>query len=102
MANLCSDHNIVLHSGLSAKIAIFLTFWQVDSENRAFSELRIDSHLAAVQERQVLHDREAEPGSAHVAGSRPVNPVKTLEKPLQMLHRDTVAIVLDEDLIARS
>lgn len=41
------------------KIAIFLAFWQVDSKNRAFSELRIDGHLAAVQERQVFHYREA-------------------------------------------
>ena len=75
----------------------FLVFWQVDGKNRAFSELRIDGHLAAVEERQVLHNGESQSGTAHVARPGAVDPVKTLEQPFQMLRRNPVAIVLDKD-----
>ena len=78
-----------------AKNGQFFSVLAVDGKNRAFSELRIDGHLAAVEERQVLHN-ESQSGTAHVARPGAVDPVKTLEQPFQMLRQNPVAIVLDK------
>ena len=57
----------------------------------------VDFEKAAVAVDDVLDDREAEPGAAHLARARGVDPVKALGQPRQVLARDAVAAVAHRD-----
>ena len=74
----------------------------MEGKSTTFSEFRRDRHLATVKQRQMLYDRESKSGATHISGSGSVNSIKPLEETLQMLGRNSVAIVMDEDPIARS
>src|SRR5262245_23643997 len=50
----------------------------------------------------MLHYRQAQAGASHITGTGPVNAVETLEKPLEMLSRNTVAVILNQDLVTRA
>ena len=74
----------------------------MEGKSTAFCEFRRDRHLTAVKKRQMLYDRESEPGATHISGSGSVNSIKPLKQTLQMLGGNSVTIVMDEDLVARS
>jgi len=50
----------------------------------------------------VLHNRESEARAAHVPRTGAVDAVEALEQSLQVLCRNSVAIVAHKDLVARS
>ena len=53
--------------------------------------------IAAVQLRDVFHDRKAEPGSAEFADARFVGPIKTLENSRQIARRNSDALIRNTD-----
>src|SRR5215213_1653806 len=75
---------------------------QVNGERAAFAEFRGDGDFTTMQQRDVFHDREAEAGAAHVSRARTINAIKAFEQSLQVLRRNTVAVVLNEDSVACS
>lgn len=60
-------------------LRFFLGFWEVDGKGSAFPEVGGDGNFAAVQERQVLHNRQSQAGSAHLTRPCTVDSVETFE-----------------------
>ena len=74
----------------------------MDSEGGALANLRGHRDLASVEKSQVLHDGQSKAGAAHIPRPGAVDPIKALEQPLQMLCWNAVAVVLHQNLVARS
>src|SRR5215207_1696389 len=79
-----------------------LTFWEVDGECTSLAQLRRDGHLAAMQQRQMLHNREPETCAAHISRTRTVDSIETLEQSLEMLRRDSITVVVNQNLVTRT
>ena len=88
--------------GLIIELLRRSSFWQVNGEGAALAKLGSDGHFPAVQEGQVFDYGETETGAAHVSRTRPVNAIKALEESFEMLCGNTVAVVLDQNLVACS
>ena len=68
---------------------------QIDGEGRAAADaLAVGAHLAAVQERDVAHQREADAQAARAARRRGVGLGEAVEHVRQELRRDADAVVL--------
>ena len=67
-------------------------------KNRAFAEFAADPDLRAVDHSGVLDDGEAQTGAAHFLGTTLVDPVKTLEDPVQIFSGNPDSVVLDGEL----
>ena len=72
----------------------------MNRKRTALPKFRLDGDFAAVQQGEVLDDGQPEAGSAHIPGTRPVDAVKTFEKPFEMLRWNALAVVSYEDAIA--
>src|SRR5688572_11187057 len=70
---------------------------QVDPHRRALTLLADDLEPAAVAQRDMLGDGEAEPGAADRAAAARVDAVEALGEAGQMLGRDALALVDDAD-----
>src|ERR1700740_2984950 len=66
---------------------------QEDGEDRADPGCALDLEESAMVVEDVLDDRQAEPGAAHLAGARRVDPVESFGQPGQVLARDSLAPV---------
>ena len=71
-------------------------------KSAAFSDFGTDGHLASVQQGQMLNDREPQTRATHVSRPRSIDPVKALKETLEMLRRNSIAVVMHEDLVARA
>ncbi len=74
----------------------------MNGESAALAQFGSDGHFPSVQQRQVFDYGESETGAAHVSRTRPVNAIKALEESLEMLGRNTVAVVLNQNLVTCS
>jgi hypothetical protein len=77
-----------------------LKLGKVDREGCTFAKFRSHGNLPAVQEREMFDYREPEAGATDVARTGAVDTVETFEKPFEVLGRNTVAVVVHENLIA--
>ena len=68
-----------------------------DRKYRAFAEFTFDTDLRAVDHSGVFDDGEAQTGAAHFVGVALVDPVETLEDPVQVLGRNADSIVRDSE-----
>src|SRR5699024_781235 len=71
---------------------------QPEREGRALAGQRPGGDLAAVIARDVLHDRQAQPGAAGRARAGAVHPEEPFEDPLQMVLGDADPLILHGDL----
>src|ERR1043165_5876936 len=99
MADSHGFANIVLRAILGGNA---LVFRQVHGEGASLPEFGFDGDLAAVQQRQVLHDREAETGAAHLTRPRAIDAIEALEERSEMLRWNAVAVVAHADLLSWS
>src|SRR5581483_985329 len=72
-------------------------FGKRKNESGAFPRLALRDDLSPVGLHDVLHDRQSQAGSAEVARTGPVDPVKTLEDPGEIFLRNADPAVLDFD-----
>jgi hypothetical protein len=50
----------------------------------------------------VLYDRQAKAGAPHLTRTRPIDAVKTFEKPFEVLRRNPVTVICHEDAVPAS
>src|SRR5690606_18685312 len=68
---------------------------QGDGEDAALAWLAFDGQPSAVTIDDVLHDGEAQAGSAHFTRAGAVDPIEALRQSVQMLTADTLTAVAD-------
>ena len=71
-------------------------------KSAAFSEFGGDGDLTAMKKRQMLHYCQPQTGAADVSRPGAIDSIKPLEKALEVLGWNAVAVVVDKDLVARS